>query len=154
MIHQFFKDVLRLINATLFNTLLRRKDLCTCANGFQIKIELSHIEEWISKTLKMPELRNLLDNISESTNVLVMSKSMFGEKDNRTQVCPNINAVQLKRLIEYFTPDSLAPDPVPRDVMAKFGDVRPSDKESLELDTSISVSNLNFDMNYAMSPKQ
>jgi hypothetical protein len=31
--------------------------MCTCSNGFQIKLELSQLEQWISKTLQIPEIK-------------------------------------------------------------------------------------------------
>ncbi|KAL6046282.1 hypothetical protein QOT17_022293 [Balamuthia mandrillaris] len=51
LMQQFFAHLLRFIDYTLCNSLFAQKHLCTCANGFQIKLELSKVEQWISKTL-------------------------------------------------------------------------------------------------------
>lgn len=36
---------------------LNTKRMCTCSNGFQVKLELSQLEQWISKTLQLPEIK-------------------------------------------------------------------------------------------------
>ena len=46
VLQQFFCQAFYFINASLFNNLLKRKELCTCASGFRIKLGLSQLEEW------------------------------------------------------------------------------------------------------------
>ena len=54
---QFFADLMAFIDCTLFNELIVTKAMCTCSNAFQIKLELSQFEQWLTQSLKLPELR-------------------------------------------------------------------------------------------------
>jgi len=53
-----------------------------------------------------------LNHIAEAANVLVMDKSAFTEKETRGLICPSLNVLQVKRLMELFTPDKYIP-PLP-----------------------------------------
>ncbi len=53
---QFFRQLMHYINAVLFNTLLKKGELCRCANGIQIKMALSELERWIGRT-NFPEIQ-------------------------------------------------------------------------------------------------
>ena len=44
---QIFSHLVHYINATAFNTLLLRKDLCTSRRGMQIQYNVSQVEQWL-----------------------------------------------------------------------------------------------------------
>ena len=49
IITQLFKELFHHINAVLLNALFMRKEICTCSNGFQIKLEISEVETWVNQ---------------------------------------------------------------------------------------------------------
>ncbi len=58
-----------------------------------------------NSTYRLVLCRSRLDHIAQSANVLVMDKSAFIEKETRGLICPSLNVIQIKRLMELFTPD-------------------------------------------------
>lgn len=145
LVKQFFTQGFYFINFTLFNTLLNTKRMCTCANGFQIKLELSQLEQWISKTLQIPEIKNQLDIMAQAINVLVMDKNVILEGDTLKQICPLLTAKQIKRLLELFTPDQLSPAAVPQEVFLKLKKASEGDNKPLETPPTRMVNPLAFD---------
>ncbi|KAL6055324.1 DIL domain containing protein [Balamuthia mandrillaris] len=121
LMQQFFAHLLRFIDYTLCNSLFAQKHLCTCANGFQIKLELSKVEQWISKTLgDLREDEHPLKFITQVANVLVMDKLVLTQPDALAQICPNLSLTQVNHLLELFTPDSLAPEPIPKKLFKRL----------------------------------
>ncbi len=133
IVAQFFTQIFYFIDALLMNALITRKELCTCSNGFQTKLELSDLEAWIQKngtfmnSVKYPTFvllftyhRDELNPIIQAATLLVMDKSALGDKEVLTNMCPNVNFVQVKRLLENFLPDQLYPDPVSPKVKEKL----------------------------------
>lgn len=145
LMKQFFSQAFYFINFTLFNTLLNTKRMCTCSNGFQIKLELSQLEQWISKTLQIPEIKSQLDIMAQAANVLVMDKNVILEGDMLKQICPLLTAKQIKRLLELFTPDQLSPTPVPPEVFAKLKKASEGDNRPLETAPTKMVDPLCYD---------
>jgi hypothetical protein len=47
-VQQLFFSVFDELNARLFNALLERRDLCSCGNGLQTKMNVSAVEQWAS----------------------------------------------------------------------------------------------------------
>jgi DNA repair ATPase RecN len=124
VIKQFFCQVFYYINTRLFNNLLRQEELCSCGSGFQIKLGLSQLEEWISKADKNDKkhlsqaAKRYLLHITEAANVLVVDKDIFTDEEMIENVFPTLTVPQIKFLLEHFQTDQYAPNPVPRNVMA------------------------------------
>jgi len=124
VIKQFFCQIFYYINARLFNSLLRTEEHCSCGSGFQIKLGLSQLEEWISKadTNDKKHLsqaaRHYLLHITEAANVLVVDKDIFTDEEMIEKVFPTLTTPQIKYLLEHFQTDQYAPNPVARNVMA------------------------------------
>lgn len=117
IVRQFFTQVVRFIDASLFNALMSQRELCTCGNGFQTKVELSRLEEWIKESLQYP-LRNEMEFTLQASTLLVVEKRTFAQEGAVEAVCPRLNYSQVLKLLQLFTPDQVAPEPVPPEVFS------------------------------------
>lgn len=115
IIIQFFSQIFYYINSLLINSLNNIKGLCSCVNGFQMKIELSKIQEWVSVN-HLGESIEQLNSMIETSNLLVMDKELLSDVDILNQVCPSISAYNIKHYLEEFIPDRLHSEPLPSTV--------------------------------------
>lgn len=142
---QFFSQVFYYINACIFNSLLKKRDLCTCGTGFQVKMGLSQLEEWVvncrDKKLLLPVCRQFLAHITEAANVLVVDKEIFADESMISSVFPTLNVAQVKHLLDSFHPDQFSPAGVSRSVLTSLDEmVRSNDDQlPLELDESLLI---------------
>jgi len=144
---QFFCQIFYYIDAKLFNALMQRKDLCSCHQGFQIKLGLSQLEEWINKykNEKHPMFsriaRDYLGHITEASNVLVVDKKMFLDGKMIEEHFSTLNAAQIKHLLDRYQTDQFSTEPVSREVLDKLGQLSKKDKNSeLEIDVDYLLS--------------
>jgi uncharacterized protein (DUF2235 family) len=99
------------MTSRLFNNLLRQEELCSCGSGFQIKLGLSQLEEWISKADKNDKkhlsqaAKRYLLHITEAANVLVVDKDIFTDEEMIENVFPTLTVPQIKYLLEHFQTD-------------------------------------------------
>jgi len=109
------------MNRLMVNNLMSCKELCTAANGFQIKLAISRIEDWMDhKTLKayVGNAGKKLKMLSECATVLTLDKSVLVNDDAVIpRVCATLNLHQIKQLVVSFHPDALVTDTVPTDVI-------------------------------------
>jgi len=142
IIRQFFNQVFYYASARLFNYLLKRRDLCTCGIGFQVKFAISYIEDW---TMGLDsELKEIiapcLDQFSllkEAANVLVIDKSVFNDQEMTHKIFTHINVLQMKQLLELFSTDKFYQDPVPSAVIKKLDMLCKQVAEPLRLELDI-----------------
>jgi len=145
VVKQFFCQVFYYINTRLFNDLLHQRELCTCGNGFQIKLGLGQLDEWVAKNDKKNlavAARRYLQHITEAANVLVVDKAIFEDETMISNVCPTLSIPQVRALLSQFRTDQYSPEPVPKAVLAKLEKMDKSRKSSkgLELDESFLLS--------------
>lgn len=77
LITQIFSQVLYYVDAVLFNALATRKDLCTCAHGFRVRLQVSRLEEWIPSAFV--GVRDQLAPAVQAAKLLVMDKHLLGK---------------------------------------------------------------------------
>jgi len=151
----FLDQLFALIDAQLFNCLMKKTNLFRCNSGFQIKMLLSKIDSVCSKTLKQLNLNVAMSHdhlgfIKEAANLLVMDKSIMGDEETRKQIFTKLNILQISYIMKYFEPDDTAPDPIPEKVKraieaASAQAQRRNDSVKLELDpTDVKRVNLCF----------
>jgi len=142
LIRQFFNQVFYYASARLFNYLLKRRDLCTCGIGFQIKFAISYIEDWTMgleadlKEIIAPCL-DQFNLLKEAANVLVIDKSVFTDQEMTNKIFTHINVLQMKQLLELFSTDKFYQDPVPISVTKKLDMLCKQVVEPLRLELDI-----------------
>jgi len=103
LISQFFNQIFFYINGSLFNLLLRNKELCSCDEGLKIKFCLSNLEEWAcstNKDLLFPLVKKNFNHLREASNVLVLQKCIFADESIMHHAFSTLNPGQIKRLLQ------------------------------------------------------
>jgi hypothetical protein len=110
IVEQLFYSVFDELGARLFNALLERRDLCSCGNGLQTKMNVSAIEQW-ANSVRM-NVKPALAPIMQAADVLAMNKTALLDAATRADVCPELNPTQLHRLLTLYAPDDYDPEAV------------------------------------------
>eukprot|EP01119_Soliformovum_irregulare_P009736 TRINITY_DN233_c1_g1_i3.p1 TRINITY_DN233_c1_g1~~TRINITY_DN233_c1_g1_i3.p1 ORF type:complete len:1129 (-),score=594.88 TRINITY_DN233_c1_g1_i3:46-3432(-) len=114
IINKFLVQILYFMDAQLFNTLIKRTDLFTANQGFQIKMSISQVEKEISKIDKQlgSAAHKNLNFIKETANLFVMDKSIMADTDTAREIFTNLNVVQIRYILNKYKADDASPDPV------------------------------------------
>ncbi|KAF2073381.1 hypothetical protein CYY_005294 [Polysphondylium violaceum] len=159
LINQFFSQLFYYINSLLLNSLYNIPDLCSTVNGFQIKIELSKIQDWVSVShLSITQLEPMI----EAANLLVMDKELLSDPDTLNQVCPSVSMYHIKHFLKHFQPDRINSDPIPDTVFSAIERLISARQEplpeTLEFDTTfmqqLSLDFLTKDLQYGRERKE
>jgi len=136
--HQLFMQLFAYADAVMFNALMDGTDLCTCGNGFQVKVTISKLEDWATNN-SMTQACEKLRHTAQAASVLVMvDKNIFKDAEMVKAVFPALNFGQIKHLSDNFIADQYCPDPVPQAVKQFLSRKAQEDKSSkhLKLDES------------------
>lgn len=115
IIEYILESIFYYSDAQLFNTLIKRPNIFTCTNGFEIKVLISQIENNLSKYCNIPS-QKYFNYIKEASNLLIMDKSLVNDEETRKQIFPHLNIIQINHFIKNFKTDGNAPDPIPESV--------------------------------------
>ncbi|KAH3760637.1 hypothetical protein Pelo_7568 [Pelomyxa schiedti] len=110
--NQFFSQLCHWINAILFNKLVCFPHLCTCGNGIQVKLGLSMIEDFLSKTSYLSTAKEYLEHTRQACNLFFMDKSILLDQGSLTSIFGCLNVCQITLLVQSFKPDMFSPVPV------------------------------------------
>jgi hypothetical protein len=110
IVDQFIVNVFYIINSLLFNAVLDDSQgvYCTPNNGLNMKLSLSILEDWVN-TRRAPLLntvRQQLSHIAAVCTVFVTGKALFADEEIRKEVVPELNAMQLHKILKNFKPDA------------------------------------------------
>eukprot|EP01132_Coremiostelium_polycephalum_P006597 gene6597-8165_t len=136
LITQFFSQIFYYLNSLLLNSLNTIKGLCSVANGFQMKIELSKIQDWVSIS-RLDESIPQLSPMIETTNLLVMDKELLSDPEILEQVCPSVSMYQIKHLLSFFQTDRINNEPIPSSIYRSIDHIiktRGEEQSPLEYD--------------------
>ena len=94
-------------------------------NGFQIKLEVSTLDEWTTRQTEkygdmFSKCTDTLRPALELATALVMDKSVLGDASSLREVCPSLNYRQVLALVNNYDPDSPTSEPVPKNVAANL----------------------------------
>ncbi|GAM29318.1 hypothetical protein SAMD00019534_124940 [Acytostelium subglobosum LB1] len=112
LVGQFFSQVFFFTNALLLNSLNSIHGLCSTANGFQMKIEISKVQDWVAQ-VNLTESIVQMQQMIEVTNLLVMDKKLISDADVLEQVIPSMQPHHVKHLLTLFQTDQINSDPIP-----------------------------------------
>lgn len=110
------------LNALVMNALLRKEEL-TASTAYAVKMGVSRVEEWTTRSDKthtvLPIARGALEMVVAAANVLVIDKGVLAEPECSPRfIFPMLSATHILALLDRFVPDELAPDEVPDAVFA------------------------------------
>jgi hypothetical protein len=146
VVKQMFQQLFHNMNAELFNSLVKRKDL-TASRSIEIKLAVSHFDSWPSIDIVDNATKGLLrsvgamglNSMKEVCNLLLVDKATFLMEGAFLDFAPSLNAVQIGALLSAFVPDQLCPDRTPVKVLDDLsGKVKKGDRLEMEIDEWVS----------------
>jgi len=125
-IKSLFGYVFDVINSALCNKMFNSDTLCTYGRVLTMKMKISEFEntlnrERIYKDILRDSKRTLLRGLIDVINVIMLpNKQSLLEEECSKAICPTLNEVQIRQLVENFNPDDFNPEPIRDDVLAAF----------------------------------
>ncbi|XP_072528419.1 unconventional myosin-Vc [Salminus brasiliensis] len=99
------RQLFYLIGATSLNSILLRKDLCSCRKGMQIRCNISYLEEWLrEKGLQSCSAMETLGPLSQAAWLLQVNKTTDEDAAEIQQQCRELSAVQIVKILNSYTP--------------------------------------------------
>jgi len=93
------------MDATIFNEIILRKDLCTFSAAFQLKMSLEEILQSLEEKAGQMVLgtrENWFPHTTQIINCLTFDKKLLCQAGIRKQVCPNLSLAQLKEMCTLY----------------------------------------------------
>eukprot|EP01117_Protostelium_nocturnum_P017407 TRINITY_DN7085_c1_g5_i3.p1 TRINITY_DN7085_c1_g5~~TRINITY_DN7085_c1_g5_i3.p1 ORF type:complete len:1433 (-),score=309.06 TRINITY_DN7085_c1_g5_i3:27-4325(-) len=156
-----FHQLYYFINAMAFNEVVLRRDLCSMNKGYDIKMKISELRQWVKKPENKDWLGNCdkeLEHLSQVASVLSLNKTMIVNKEIRDQVCSLLSMLQLKQIISIYQTDDFEEqvplsllktlveskeyrleDPLCLDILAHFSTLLPSQMHTISFDDLNSI---------------
>uniref|UniRef100_A0AAR2JTU5 Myosin VC n=1 Tax=Pygocentrus nattereri TaxID=42514 RepID=A0AAR2JTU5_PYGNA len=102
---QAIRQLFYLIAATTLNSILLRKDLCSCRKGMQIRCNISYLEEWLrEKGLQGCSVMETLGPLSQAAWLLQVNKTTDEDAAEIQQRCHELSPVQIVKILNSYTP--------------------------------------------------
>jgi len=97
-------DIIYYINASAFNNLLVRKDLCTSRRGVQIQYNVTQIEQWCTQQ-GFSEVTMHLSIISQAAKLLQLKMRGQTDIDFVLDFCFLLNPTQIHKILSMYRDD-------------------------------------------------
>ncbi|KAL1782074.1 unconventional myosin-Vc isoform X1 [Sigmodon hispidus] len=105
LVRQVVKQLFYLIGAVTLNSLLLRKDMCSCRKGMQIRCNISYLEEWLKdKNLQNSSAKETLEPLSQAAWLLQVKKTTDSDAKEISECCTSLSAVQIIKILNSYTP--------------------------------------------------
>ncbi|ERE76285.1 myosin-Vc-like protein [Cricetulus griseus] len=105
LVRQAVKQLFYLIGAVTLNSLLLRKDMCSCRKGMQIRCNISYLEEWLKdKNLQNSSAKETLEPLSQAAWLLQVKKTTDSDAKEISECCTSLSAVQIIKILNSYTP--------------------------------------------------
>ncbi|KAA0724673.1 Unconventional myosin-Vc [Triplophysa tibetana] len=102
---QVIRQLFYLIGSTSVNSILLRKDLCSCRKGMQIRCNISYLEEWLrEKDLQGSNAMETLGPLSQVAWLLQVNKTADEDAAEIKQRCSELSSVQIVKILNSYTP--------------------------------------------------
>lgn len=107
------------------------------------------IEEWISrKGTLLQKTKDELKHLSQVSNLLMINKENILEKGTLEEICPSLNVLQIKTILEFYKIDQYSQDEIPHRAIEKLSDLSVKQKldasRDVKLDTNFIYKFENF----------
>ncbi|XP_035270697.1 unconventional myosin-Vb [Anguilla anguilla] len=107
LLGQAFRQLSHLLVATALNSLLLRKDLCSCGRGLQIRYNVSQLEEWLrSRGLQAGGAVATLEPLIQAAQLLQVGKKSEADARALVRTCTALSGQQIVKILGLYTPDS------------------------------------------------
>ncbi|KAH3766501.1 hypothetical protein Pelo_1634 [Pelomyxa schiedti] len=134
---QFFCQILFWINTLVFNHLISHPELCTCRTGFQIRLGLSRLDEFVTTHGPIKLSRVFLNHCVQAANLMVIDKSIVLDPAIRGTILNALNVAQIAALVLSFKAESNFPESgVSDDVIIEMKKVQAAARDSVLLEVS------------------
>ncbi|XP_031420587.1 unconventional myosin-Vc [Clupea harengus] len=105
LIRQAVRQLFYLLGSTCLNSILLRKDMCSCRKGMQIRCNISYLEEWLKeKGLQGSSAMETLLPLSQAAQLLQVNKTTDGDAKEIMDRCPELSPVQIVKILNSYTP--------------------------------------------------
>ncbi|XP_041967020.1 unconventional myosin-Vc [Alosa sapidissima] len=105
LVKQAVRQLFYLLGATCLNTILLRKDMCSCRKGMQIRCNISYLEEWLKeKDLQGSSAMETLRPLSQAAWLLQVNKTSDEDAREIRDSCPELSPVQIVKILNSYTP--------------------------------------------------
>ncbi|KAM4572314.1 unconventional myosin-Vc [Odontesthes bonariensis] len=105
LIKQAIKQLFFVVGATTLNHIMLRKDMCSCRKGMQIRCNISYLEEWLKeKELQSSHAIDTLRPLAQAAWLLQVNKSTDDDAKEIIDKCPELNPVQIVKILNSYTP--------------------------------------------------
>ncbi|KAJ8374528.1 hypothetical protein SKAU_G00051080 [Synaphobranchus kaupii] len=107
LLGQAFRQLTHLLSATALNSLLLRKDVCSCSRGLQIRYNVSQLEEWLrSRGLQAGGAVATLEPLIQATQLLQVGKKSEADAQALVHTCTALSSQQIVKILTLYTPNS------------------------------------------------
>lgn len=109
---QILGQALRLVDATIFDALLLRKDLCSPHSAQELTSKLDPLTRWLTESAGTPwvgEPTAHLKMTRQALNLFVIPDAsrmqLCTDPSFRGKTCPDLNTWQIRQLLTMYSPD-------------------------------------------------
>ncbi|XP_068581992.1 unconventional myosin-Va [Cebidichthys violaceus] len=107
LMEQAFNQLIYLISASAFNSLLLRKDMCCWSRGMQIRYNVSLLEEWLrSRGLQTGGAVATLEHLIQAVQLLQAGKKTESDAKALVRTCTALSSQQIVKILTLYTPGS------------------------------------------------
>ncbi|XP_062404048.1 unconventional myosin-Vc [Sardina pilchardus] len=105
LVKQTVRQLFHLLATTCLNTILLRKDMCSCRKGMQIRCNISYLEEWLKeKDLQGCSAMETLQPLAQAARLLQVNKTSDEDAREIRDSCPELSPVQIVKILNSYTP--------------------------------------------------
>ncbi|CAN9500546.1 unnamed protein product [Ophioblennius macclurei] len=105
LLQQAFHQLTHYICAASFNTMLLRKDMCCLSRGFQIRYNVTLLEDWLRvRNLQAGGAVATLEPLIQAAQLLQMGKKTEENALAIVQTCTALSSQQIVKILTLYTP--------------------------------------------------
>lgn len=119
-VSQCMSQVAYFMDCALFNTLLTTKELVKMGCVLTLKMNISAVEEWLSKSEDTRVCREQFTRCRQTADMIMMPKEALIDNETRHDVASALSASQIHHLLSLYSTDEYDPVPVPRSVLVSI----------------------------------
>ncbi|KAM9796921.1 unconventional myosin-Va [Syngnathus typhle] len=100
-----FHQLVYFMSASALNSLLLRKDVCSCSRGIHIRLNLSQLEEWLrDRGLQTEGAMSSLAPLIQAAQLLQVGKNSEADARALVRACTALSGQQIVKILTNYTP--------------------------------------------------
>ncbi|XP_077389347.1 unconventional myosin-Va isoform X1 [Festucalex cinctus] len=105
LMERAFHQLVYFISASALNSLLLRKDVCCCSRGIHIRLNVSHVEEWLrGRGLQTEGAISSLSPLIQAAQLLQVGKNTDADAQALVSACTALSGQQIVKILSNYTP--------------------------------------------------